>query len=128
MFISRSGSYYASTRKLLNFLIASLVMFTVAFAAIPYFLVKQSKGQPVAWRSKAEMNRAKILNAKRYGNPSILYGAKAFAYRTSSTKGKAIVSKYERAVKALTGDTRSHEVSPAYFRARIIKDEKVQTQ
>ncbi len=127
MILSRSVSCYASTAKLLNFLIASLLMFTIAFAAIPYFLVSQSKGKIAAGSSKAKMNRAKILNAKKYGHPGILYGAKAYAYRTSSAKGKAIVSTYGRAVKVLTLDSGSYAPSPANFKTRTDKDEKVQT-
>lgn len=127
MIFSRSGSCYASTAKLLNFLIASLLMFTVAFAAIPYFLVNQSKVKIAARSSKAKMNRAKILNAKKYGHPGAIYGAKTYAYRASSTKGKAIVSKYGRDVKVLSVNSRSHALSPANFDARTKKDEKVQT-
>jgi hypothetical protein len=127
MIFSRSGSCYASTAKLLNFLIASLLMFTVAFAAIPYFLVSQSKGKIATRSTKAKMNRAKILNAKKYGDSGIIYGAKAYTYRTSSTKGKAIVSKYGRAGKVLTVNSRSYASPPANFEARTKKDEKVQT-
>jgi hypothetical protein len=101
-------------------------MFTVAFAAIPYFLVNQPKGKIAARSSKAKMNRSKILNAKKYGDPGIIYGAKTHAYRTSSTKGKAIVSEYGRAVKVLPVNSRSHALSPANSEARKNKDEKVQ--
>ena len=103
-------------------------MFTVAFAAIPYFLVKQSEGKTAARSSKAKMNRDKILNAKRYGHPGIIYGAKTYAHRAPSTKGKTIASKYGRAVKVLSVNRRSHKLSPANFEARTNKDEKVQSQ
>lgn len=126
MILSRSVSCYASTAKLLNFLIASLFMFTIAFAAIPYFLLSQSKGKIATRSSNANMNRAKILSAKKYGHPGILYGAKAYAYRTSRSKGKAMVSTYGRAVKVLTLDSGSYALSPANFETHSDKDEKVQ--
>ena len=127
MIFSRSGSCYASTAKLINFLIASLLMFTVAFAAIPYFLVNQSKGKIAARSSKARMNRAKLLKAEKYGLPGIITGVETYAYKASSTKGKTIVSKYGRALKVLSMNNRSHALSPVNFETRTNKDEKVQT-
>ena len=118
MSFSRSGSCYASTAKLINCLIACLLMLTVAFAAIPYFVVSHSKTKTVAMNTKAKMNRAKIMAVKKNLNPGIVYDAKPYVYKTSSGKGKAVVSKSGRVVKVKIVRDGKHAVSPVNFEAR----------
>ena len=118
MSFSRSGSCYASTAKLINCLIASLLMLTVAFAAIPYFVVSHSKAKTVTMNTKAKMNRAKIMAVKKNLNPGIVYDAKPYVYKTSSGKGKAVVSKSGRVVKVQIVSGRNHAISPVNLEAR----------
>ena len=94
MSFSRSGSCYASTAKLINCLIACLLMLTVAFAAIPYFVVSHSKAKTAAISTKAIMNQAKIMAAKKNMTPSIFTAGKPYIYRTSSGKTETVVSKW----------------------------------
>jgi hypothetical protein len=124
MSFSRSGSCYASTAKLINCLIACLFMLTIAFAAIPYFVVSHSKGKIATRGIKANMNRTKIAAAKRHANPGIIYVVKPYVSRTSSGNGKAVVSKYGRIVKVQIVSGRNQGMSPVNFEARTKKEMK----
>jgi len=112
MSFSRSGSCYASTAKLINCLIACLFMLTIAFAAIPYFVVSQSKGKVATKGIKANMNRTKMVAARRNSNPGIIYVAKPYVSRTSTGNGKAVVSKYGQIVKVQIVSGRNQGMSP----------------
>ena len=103
-------------------------MLTIAFAAIPYFVVSHSKTKTAAKGTKNKMNQTKIMAANKNVNPGIIYGAKAYVYRTSSSKGKAVVSKYGRVVKVQIVSGRNHAVSPVNFEARTNKKMKRQTR
>lgn len=92
-------------------------MLTVAFAAIPYFVVSHSKAKTAAMSTKAKMNQAKIMAVKKNLNPGIVYGSKTYVYKTSSGKTEAVVSKSGRVVKVKIVRGRNHTVSPANFEA-----------
>ena len=115
MGFSRSGSCYASTAKLINCLIASLLMLTVAFAAIPYFVVSHSNARTAALSTKANMNQIKIIAVKKKLNPGTLYGSQPYAYKTSSGKKEPVASKSGQVVrvKIVRGEDRA--VSPVSF-------------
>lgn len=124
MSFSRSGSCYASTAKLINCLIACLFMLTIAFAAIPYFVVSQSKGKIATKGIKANMVRTKMVAAKRQGNPGLITVAKPYVSRTSSGNGKAVVSKYGQILKVQIVRGRNDALSPVNFEARPKKEMK----
>ncbi|MGD9032717.1 MAG: hypothetical protein PVJ69_14065 [Desulfobacteraceae bacterium] len=124
MSFSRSGSCYASTAKLINCLIACLLMLTVAFAAIPYFVVSHSKAKTAAISTRAIMNQAKIMVAKKNMRPSIVNAGKPYIYRTSSGKTEAVVSKSGQVVRVRIVRGRDHAVSHANFEARTEKKVK----
>ena len=118
MGFSGSGSCYASTAKLINCLIACLLMLTVAFAAIPYFVVSQSKAKMAAMKTKAEIKHAKIMPVHKNPNPGVVYGAEPYVYKTSRDKEKAVVSKSGRVVKVKIVRRGNDAVSPVNFEAR----------
>lgn len=124
MSFSRSGSCYASTAKLINCLIACLLMLTIAFAAIPYFVVSHSKAKTAAKCTKNKMNQTKIMTVNKNVNPGIIYGAKPYVYRTSSGTGRAVVSKSGRDVKVQIVSGGNHDVSPVNFEARTENEMK----
>lgn len=124
MSFSRSGSCYASTAKLINCLIACLFMLTIAFAAIPYFVVSRSQGKVATKGIRANMNRTKMVAAKRNANPSIIYVARPYISRTSSRNGKAVVSKYGQIVKFQIVSGRNQGMSPVNFETRPNKEMK----
>jgi hypothetical protein len=99
-------------------------MLTVAFAAIPYFVVSHSKAKTAAVSPKAKMNLAKIMAAKKSMSPSIINAAKPYIYRTSSGKTKAVVSKSGQVVRVQIVRGRDHAVSQANFEARTEKKVK----
>jgi hypothetical protein len=124
MSFSRSGNCYASTAKLINCLIACLFMLTIAFAAIPYFMVSHSKGKVATKGIKANMNRTKMMAAKRNANPGVIYVAKPYVSRTSSGNGKVVMSKDGQIVKVKIVRGRNQGMSPASFETRTNKEMK----
>ena len=118
MGFSRSGSCYASTAKLINCLIACLLMLTVAFAAIPYFVVSHTKAKTAAMGTTARMHQAKIMAINKNLNPGIVHGFKPYVHETSNGKGKAVVSKSGQVVRVKIVRSADHAVSPVNFEAR----------
>lgn len=118
MGFSRSGSCYASTAKLVNCLIASLLMLTVAFAAIPYFVVSNTKAKTAAISATARTNQAKIVAIHKNLNPGIAQGASHYVYKTSNGKGETVVSKLGQVVRVKIVKGGEHLVSPVSFEAR----------
>lgn len=118
MGFSRSGSCYASTAKLINCLIASLLMLTVAFAAIPYFLVSHTKAKTAAISTTARMNQAKMVAIHKNLNPGIARGASHYVYKTSNGKGETLGSKFGQVVRVKIVKGGEHLVSPVNFEAR----------
>ncbi len=118
MSYSRSGSCYASTAKLMNCLIACVLMLTIAFAAIPYFVVSNSKGKIVTKGIKANMVQTKTVAARGNANLGIIYVAKPYVSRSSTGNGQAVVSKSGQVVKVKIVRGVTHDVSPANFEAR----------
>jgi hypothetical protein len=92
-------------------------MSTIAFAAIPHFVVSHSKGKIAAKSTKAGLNLAKIVAAKKNVDPGVIYGTQPYVYRTSN----------RRAVKVQVVSGRNHAASPMNFELRAKKNEKVQT-
>ena len=124
MGFSRSASCYASTAKLINCLIACLLMLTVSFAAIPYFVVSHSKGKTAAMSTNAKMNRIQIMAVKKNLNAGTVYGSKPYVYKTSSGKTKSVVSKSGQVVRVQIVRGRDHAASRANFEARAEKEMK----
>jgi hypothetical protein len=93
-------------------------MMTVAFAAIPYFVVSHSNAKTAALSTKANLNQIKIMAVKRNLNPGTLYGSKLSAYKTSSSKTDAVFSKSGQVVRVKIVRDRDHGVSPISFEAR----------
>ena len=122
MSFTRSGSCYASTAKLINCLIACLFMLTIAFAAIPYFMVSHSKGKVATKGIKDNMIRTKTVAAKRNTNLGTIYVTKPYVSRTSSGNGKAVVSKYGQIVKVQIVRGRNQGMSPVNFETRTNKE------
>jgi hypothetical protein len=99
-------------------------MLTVAFAAIPYFVVSHSRAKIAAMGTKTKMNQIKIIAVKKNLNPVIVYGSKPYVYKTSSGKGKAVVSKSGQVVKVKIVRGRDHAVSAVNFKALTEKKMK----
>jgi hypothetical protein len=99
-------------------------MLTVAFAAIPYFVVSHAKAKTAAMSAKVKMKQAKIMAANRNLNPGIAHGAKTYVYKTSNGRGKAVVSKSGQIVKVKIVRGRDHDVSPVNFEARTENETK----
>lgn len=119
MGFSRSGSCYASAAKLINCLIASLLMLTVAFAAIPYFLVSHTKAKTAAMSTTARINQAKIMAIHKNLNPGIALGARPYVFKTSNGKSEAVVSRSGQVVRVKIVKGGEHLVSPASFEAHV---------
>jgi hypothetical protein len=118
MSFSRSGSCYASTAKLINCLIACLLMLTVAFAAIPYFLVSHTKAKTAAMINTARINKAKMMAIDKNLNPDIAHQARPYVYKTSNGKGKAVISRSGQVVRVKIVRDGEHLASPVSFEAR----------
>jgi hypothetical protein len=99
-------------------------MLTIAFAAIPYFMVSHSKGKVATKGIKANMNRTKMMAAKRNANPGAIYVAKPYVSRTSSGNGKVVMSKDGQIVKVKIVRGRNQGMSPASFETRTNKEMK----
>lgn len=99
-------------------------MLTVAFAAIPYFVVSHTKAKTAAMGTTARMHQAKILAINKNLNPGIGHGAKPYVYKTSNGKGKAVVSKSGQIVRVKIVRGADHVVSPISFKARAENEMK----
>jgi hypothetical protein len=97
---------------------------TVAFAAIPYFVVSHSKAKTLAMPTKLKMKQAKFMPAHKRLNPGNVYVAKPDVYKTSSGKGKAVVSRSGRVVRVKIVRGGMHAVSPVDFEAGTEKNMK----
>jgi hypothetical protein len=91
---SRSGSHYASVARLLNCLIACLVMATVGLVALPSFLPFKSKSPKLAKGSHVRMRSLKLVTATKnrvYRSP----GGPVFARsKGAAATGKVPIGKY----------------------------------
>ena len=99
-------------------------MLTVAFAAIPYFVVSHSKAKTAAISPRAIMIQAKIMAAKKNMSPSIINAGKPYIYRTSSGKTETVVSKSGQVVRVQIVRGRDHATSQVNFEAGTEKEMK----
>jgi hypothetical protein len=96
---SQYGSHYASVGKLLNCLVACIIMSTIAFAALPSFLMRNSKSTGAANTINANMHRTRFQTLKKNGSGKILYGSNPYLYKGSSAERKVVLTKYGRVAK-----------------------------
>ena len=92
-------------------------MLTVAFAAIPYFLVSQTKTQTAAISTAARTNQAKIVAIHKNLNPDIARGASTYVYETSNGRAQTVASKFGQVVRVKIVKGGEHLVSPVSFEA-----------
>jgi hypothetical protein len=93
-------------------------MLTMAFAAIPYFLVSGTKAKAVAMGTTARITHAKIMAIQKDLDPGIAHGARAYVYKTSNGKGKDIASRPGQVVRVKIVKGGEQLVSPASFEVR----------
>jgi hypothetical protein len=94
-------------------------MLTVAFAAIPYFLVSNPKAKTAAMRTSTRMNQAKIMAVHRNLNRGVTHGDRTYVLKTSNGEGKAIVSRSGQVVRVKIVKGGDHVVSPVDFETRV---------
>lgn len=124
MFNSRSGSYYASTAKLLNCLVGFLLMATMAFAAIPYFLVSQSKATIAAHPKASNPNEAKFTEAKTKAHPAIFYASKPYLQKASTSEGKLLTADHGGLAQIQTMKLKSRSLAPKKFEVNESTEKK----
>jgi hypothetical protein len=102
----------------MNCLIASLLMLTMAFAAIPYFLVSGTKARAASMDTTARITHAKIMAIQENLDPGMVQGARPYVHKTSNGKGKAVASRSGQVVRVKIVKGGEQLVSPASFEVR----------
>ena len=115
MFNSRSGSYYTSTTKILNCFVGCLLMATMAFAAIPYFLVSQSKATIAAHRNNSHPNEAKFTAAKTSAHPAFFCASKLYLQRAPKSEGKDVTADQRGVSQVQAAELKSRSIAPKKF-------------
>jgi hypothetical protein len=99
-------------------------MLTVAFAAIPYFLVSHTKAKTAAMSTTARIDQAKMRAAHKNLNPDMANGTGIYVYKASDGKGKAVVSRSGQIVRVKIVKGGKHSVSPVSFEAHPVNKVK----
>ncbi len=87
----------------------------MAFAAIPYFLVSQSKATIAAHRNNSHPNETKFTATKTSAHPAFFCASKPYLQEASKSGGKVVTADHGGVAQVQATKLKSRSVAPKKF-------------